>query len=91
MQPVTLTIILMNVLLVNQINSLMVNHAITALTIALLAPNTMEFVQLAPPPSQFRAAPIHVVVRLALFTIRLRINALLKLSLVQQANSGTQH
>ena len=77
-QPVTLTIILMNVLLVNQINSLMVNHAITVLTIALLAPNIMEFAQLAPPPSQFKAAPIHVVVRLALFSIRLRINALLR-------------
>lgn len=56
----------------------MVNYARVALIIALLAPNTMEFVQLAPPPSQFRAAPIPVAVRLALFTIRLRINALLR-------------
>ena len=40
-QPVTLTIILMIVLLVNQINSLMVKYARVVLTIALLAQNPM--------------------------------------------------
>ncbi len=88
MQLVTLTIILMIVLLVNQINSLMVNYAITVLTIALLAPNTMELVQLALLLSQFRAKLIHAAVQLASFTIRLRINVLLRPIALQAISSN---